>query len=101
MILAAAEPWVDFLVNSGPIGVILVMAALGWVHFKPAMDQCLRVNEQVRQDLLAAREDLRAARDELRTQEKLTREIVIPAVTEASVIIKNLSEQLLWRRGAA
>lgn len=91
MIAQAAESlFLESALRYGPLGLIIVAAALGLVWFRPAVDQIRQALDLTRADLLAAREDLR------RNQELL--QAIVPAVTQTAASVQRLSEELLWRK---
>ena len=86
---------VEVALRYGPLGLIIVAAAFGWVWFRPA------VNE-LKDNLTICRSDLKDAREDLRRNTELLQSI-IPAVTQTATMVQKLSEELLWRgrQGAA
>lgn len=92
---AAESVLVDAVLRYGPLGIIVVAAAFGWIWFRPS------VNE-LRDTLTITRADLKEARDDLRRNTELLQSI-IPAVTQTAGMVQRLSEELLWRgrQGAA
>lgn len=82
---------VDALLRFGPLGIIVVAAAFGYVWFKPSVDE-------LRDSLNITRGDLKEAREDLRRNTELLTSI-IPAVTNTAAMVQKLTEELLWRRG--
>lgn len=89
--IAQAEPvLVDAALRYGPLGLILIAAALGWIYFKPSV-------QDLRDALALARQDNKEVREDLRRNEELLKSIV-PAVTQTSAAVQELTRELLWRR---
>lgn len=84
---------VEALLRYGPIGLVLIAIAVGWLYTKPHVDD-------LRATLEGCRTDLREARDEIRRDREIMQEILVPAVTKATELIQRVSEEM-WRGRAA
>lgn len=67
----------------GVLGLVIVAALMGWIWFKPGVD-----------NLLSDRDRLNNQLDMLNT---FNREVVIPAITQSNELMRQITEQL-WRR---
>jgi hypothetical protein len=81
--------FVDALLRYGPLGIILVAAALGFIYFKPAVDD-------LRRELADSKEERRQLLAEVKRLNELSREIVMPAVTQSTDLIRRITERQ-WR----
>lgn len=92
----ATDP-VSFLLSYGPWGAIIVLAFLGWIWFKPSVDQMIRMYDiqvaQLSADKLKAEEQ----RDKLLESQKTQMTAAITASTDALKRMSELVDDLLDR----
>ena len=104
-ILAASDPQtvlIDALIRTGgPFALILVAAIFGLIYFKPHVQQLSDTLEKTRADLKEAREEIREAREQHQRDAEIMREILVPAVTQSTMTIQRMTEELYRIRGAA
>lgn len=81
---------VDAALRYGPLGLILVAAATGFVVFKPHVTDLKEQITLLRSDLHEARTDHRRVQDVLGT--------IVPAITQTQTAVQKLTDELLWRR---
>jgi hypothetical protein len=85
---------VEALLRFGPIGLVVIALAIGWLYTKPHV-------EDLRKALVDCREELKGTREELRAQNQIMREILVPAVTQSTQLVQRVGEELLWRQRAS
>jgi hypothetical protein len=82
--------FVDFLVRAGPVGLILLAIATGFLYTKQHV-------ADLRNSLVECRGELKEAREELRQMNVVMREVLVPAVTQSSVLIQRVNEEIVFR----
>jgi hypothetical protein len=85
---------IDALIRAGPVALILVALATGFLYTKQHV-------ADLRAALVECRTELRESRLELKQMNEIMRDVMVPAVTQSTTLIQRVSEELLWKGRAA
>lgn len=82
---------VDALLRFGPLGVLVIALAIGWLFTKPHVEDLRKTMEDLRTDLREARTDLKRSNE-------VASEILLPVANKTLEAINRFNEQMLWQQ---